>query len=479
VAVKQFKEKTVKEKDFEARFLIIFFACSSGTPYSIVMPLQESTYQMDQQDEQMLPILLALLIEGGVFDDDDDDDGENENDDDAMELVAMIMGLLEAVDDAETRLVSLLFPDWIPLEIPGKDVHRTLLQHPHHFWYLVGETPDSFMDLVHLIAADVIQPRNVRLQYNPDEPREPRPTKLIIGKDFPSLTKQSIEEIFKRSDFFLRDWLKFPKGLALSAVPQHRLKRFARQFLVIAYLGNVVNRILLVMIWYRQSPSLHLLANRFGVSPTTVCDEIHHITPILRFHLQHEVQWFSDLECQQLQGSWPEIPSAIGALDCTIHRTSKPVENQGEMFRGDKHCHFFSTFGVVDPFGYFREIDAGFKGHLNDTQQYWLSELGSGLKPLGHGARFLADGGFPAVEPLLVPYPADVAGNDPAMLGANAILRRYRVLVERAFKNLKTSWVLKKVWLGDKGRQAEVVQVCAYLHNRKRRMILNQIWVRI
>jgi len=47
------------------------------------------------------------------------------------------------------------------------------------------------------------------------------------------LTKQSIEEIFKRSDFFLRagcelDWLKFPKGLALSAV---------RQFLVIAYLG--------------------------------------------------------------------------------------------------------------------------------------------------------------------------------------------------------------------------------------------------
>jgi len=383
-------------------------------------PKQESTYQMDQQDEQMLPILLALLIEGGVFDDDDDDDGENENDDDAMELVAMIMGLLEAVDDAETRLVSLLFPDWIPLEIPGKDVHRTLLQHPHHFWYLVGETPDSFMDLVHLIAADVIQPRNVRLQYNPDEPREPRPTKL-----------------------------------------------------------NVVNRILLVMIWYRQSPSLHLLANRFGVSPTTVCDEIHHITPILRFHLQHEVQWFSDLECQQLQGSWPEIPSAIGALDCTIHRTSKPVENQGEMFRGDKHCHFFSTFGVVDPFGYFREIDAGFKGHLNDTQQYWLSELGSGLKPLGHGARFLADGGFPAVEPLLVPYPADVAGNDPAMLGANAILRRYRVLVERAFKNLKTSWVLKKVWLGDKGRQAEVVQVCAYLHNRKRRMILNQIWVRI
>jgi len=61
----------------------------------------------------------------------------------------------------------------------------------------------------------------------------------------------------------------------------------------------------MAFIWMRQYPTVIHLAEMFGVDKATVSLEIHHVIPILRFHLQNEIVWMSMEEAQVLRGSWP------------------------------------------------------------------------------------------------------------------------------------------------------------------------------
>lgn len=337
-----------------------------------IEPVAHEIHEMEdkgEENEEMLLALLPIIILAADESDSDDDDNqldEEEEEEEEMEeeevhqleTITLVLSLLFTVieDEESSNMLKLLFPDWIPLEIPGQDVFSHLASHPYQFWFLTGESVQSFLELVNLIAEDVRQPRNVRLLYDPHQLREARPCKL-----------------------------------------------------------DIVNRILLVIIWYRQCPNLHMLAERFGVSPTTCDDEIHHVTPIIRYHLQQEIRWFNPQEMEQIKGTWPQFPTAIAALDCTIHRVNKPLEGQGEYYRGDKACHFMSTFAVCDPFGYFRLVESGFKGHLNDTMNYHLSRLGTGAAPLNPNTHILADGGFPNINPLIIPFNEATANANPAL----------------------------------------------------------------
>jgi len=56
-----------------------------------------------------------------------------------------------------------------------------------------------------------------------------------------------------------------------------------------------------------------------------------------------------------------------------------------------------------------------FKGHLNDTMNYHLSRLGTGAAPLNPNTHILADGGFPNINPLIIPFNEATANANPAL----------------------------------------------------------------
>jgi len=133
----------------------------------------------------------------------------------------------------------------------------------------------------------------------------------------------------------------------------------------------------MAFIWMRQYPTVIHLAEMFGVDKATVSLEIHHVIPILRFHLQNEIVWMSMEEAQVLRGSWPSFPNAVFALDATIHPVWKPLIHQSWYYRGDKKRHCLITQIIVSPAGVVINMEAGYLG-TNDTGAYNLSEFGQG-----------------------------------------------------------------------------------------------------
>jgi hypothetical protein len=58
--------------------------------------------------------------------------------------------------------------------------------------------------------------------------------------------------------------------------------------------------VLMVFIWLRKYGTLTDLSSLFGVSVPTASNDVHHIIPILRVHLQHHIRWPSLHEFEQL-----------------------------------------------------------------------------------------------------------------------------------------------------------------------------------
>ena len=261
-------------------------------------------------------------------------------------------------------------------------------QRPPVFWEMTGFTPEAFEELVDQIQDDMIRPRNVRGKFTPEENAQRR-----------------------------------PRACGLS--PR--------------------NRVLLVMVWIRQYLTVMSLAELFGVDKMTVSDDIHHIVPILRKHLHDQIKWPSEEEMETMMGSWPEFPNAFGAVDATIHPVWKPLVGQAFFYRGDKHCHFMLAQVTVDVTGRIIDTSCGYRGGTNDSAAFGMSRLGQGQLPLPPQARLLADGGYPARAPLLVPYDK-VAANDPLRLAANYYQRRYRAVVERTIAKVKVFRSASEKW---------------------------------
>ena len=195
------------------------------------------------------------------------------------------------------------------------------------------------------------------------------------------------------------------------------------------------------------------LAGMFGIDKATVSLEIHHLVPILRFHLQNEIVWMSEDEANVLRGSWSKFPNAVFAVDATIHPVWRPLRHQGWYYRGDKKKHCLITQSAVSPTGVIINLEAGYHG-TNDTGVLNLTQLGQGALPLPDWCRGLADGGYPQRLPLVIPYQRAALVNHPERRMINRWHRFYRSEVERTFRKMKVfrscsaTWRHPKYFLG-------------------------------
>lgn len=263
---------------------------------------------------------------------------------------------------------------------------------------------------------------------------------------------------------------------------------------------DVCNRVLLVFIWLRQYLKLHVLANVFDISKSTVAEEIYHVIPVLFTNYNHYIKWHSIRQWNQFLDTFPSFPNAVGMIDGTIHRIRRPSGLiQAEFYRGDKRCHFISSQIVVDADGRIVLLVTGysispssayleqfcfchtgdlsplfvplrFPGHMNDAQCYRsLPQIGHGrASGLPRRARLLADGGYAATVPLIVPR--QIARNR-RQLQANGALRSLRIQIEHSIGFQKVYASVNSIFRHKLSFLPFVVCTCGFLSNWRKLII--------
>ena len=207
----------------------------------------------------------------------------------SLNTLAMLVTVL-ALLDANRTLINKLFPNFRGLRNIGRDVWAYLEMNLVNFWYFTGETPESLAVLVDKIYIDVTKPRHL-----PRTPLTDRRRRCIL---------------------------------------------------------DVRNRVLLAFIWLRQYPKLHVLAYMFGISKSSVAEEIYHIIPILFINYRHYISWHNLNQWRSFLDTFSAFPNAVGMIDGTIHRVRRPSGLlQADFYRGDKRCHFMTTQIVIDADG--------------------------------------------------------------------------------------------------------------------------------
>lgn len=211
----------------------------------------------------------------------------------------MILTVYSALGNQQQRcLLRRLFPAFRGLRNQGWNVWSALERNPHIFWYCSGKTPQSLSVIVDRIELQVSAARQL-----PRPPTSGRRRRCLL---------------------------------------------------------DVRNRVLLVLFWLRQYPTLHVLAFLFGISKSTVAEEIYHIVPILFVNYQHYISWHSMRKWQGFLGTFPSFQNVVGVIDATIHPIRRPSGVlQAQFYRGDKKRHFMSTQMIIDGDGLIVLLVAG------------------------------------------------------------------------------------------------------------------------
>lgn len=147
-----------------------------------------------------------------------------------------ILTMINLIDSSKILHYSAFirnFPDWEGDNLTPNDFYETLSTRPMHFYYLTGETFNSFMEIVQDIKHDVMQR-------------------------------------YKRYKDFRR--------------AGNRNRRRKTKL-------NVTNMILLTIIWLRRYPTMQHLASKFGIGCKMAWRIVHVTVPILHVQYRDEVEY--------------------------------------------------------------------------------------------------------------------------------------------------------------------------------------------
>ena len=234
------------------------------------------------------------------------------------------------------------------------------------------------------------------------------------------------------------------------------------------------NRLFLFIIWLRMYPTYSFLANLFCISVSVVGTEVTNILPMFSDKLKSYVVWPTLEEWRNMRGTWPKIPSAVGAIDGTSHRIYRPkVEPQELYYSGYRHSHCIHSQVVIDANGIIRYVSSGYPGHLNDAQTYTM------MRQIGVDLSFpdelvlLGDKIYPNRGAIMTPYTAaQLSRKRPNVRKKcrklNSLIRSYRIRVEHTIAELKTYKAVSSVWRHPRSQLSPTVNACAALVCRRK-----------
>lgn len=238
---------------------------------------------------------------------------------------------------------------------------------------------------------------------------------------------------------------------------------------------NIMNQILLVLMWLRKYPHSDNLALWFDIDPSSVVRIIHRVVPELWQYFSNQITWPNAQEWINLRGNWPDFPNTVGAIDSTPHEIYCPsTEPQRLFYSGHRHYHCMHTQLVVDNQGHLRFVQAGFLGSTHDARSYRLM-VPVNLPP---GLNLLADRAYPDGGPLTTPVRAIQMHllNRRERRRArkfNRALSRRRIKVEHVFKEMKTYKSIGSIWRHPRWLLPTCVELVAFLAERRVRLFEN------
>ncbi|KXJ21328.1 hypothetical protein AC249_AIPGENE22364 [Exaiptasia diaphana] len=259
--------------------------------------------------------------------------------------------------------------------IREQSVWNSMVVNPGNFWLLTGETPESLSEVIRVVGPDI----EARVR----NPRNPR-----------------------------------------------RRARRTRPYALTLH-----DRVLLCFLWLRNYPTFTLLSQQFDISVSNVSDIIYTVVPILYEHYHQYVDWIDEQSWQLQRNEYEQFPNAVGAIDTFAVQINRPQNRdfQRLYYRRDRGYHFVNFHVIVDNGGFFRLVRGRFLGHATDADSFrQLPAMGHRRQlPLPQDPYLLADGGYPAVNPLLTPFRRQRGGRlSTARYRANVELGRARVRVE-------------------------------------------------
>jgi len=235
--------------------------------------------------------------------------------------------------------------------------------------------------------------------------------------------------------------------------------------------STLENRVLLVLLWLRNYNSYKELAVMFGMTVATVCDEIHHVLPIMIEELRYEITWPTQEERMQLFGTIPGFPEAIGLIDGTKQRTIR-TSGTNQDYNGHCKAYVRNAQAVCAFDGTFLDFEPGFIGSTHDSTMYRSSSIGMGLdEHFANDAYLLADTAYLGMPQLFATYRSNQLVGHPERVVFNKVLAAGRVHIERGFSYLKMKFgITRQKWHHyDQTLQSHAMLAAALLCNRMRR----------
>lgn len=224
----------------------------------------------------------------------------------------------------------------------------------------------------------------------------------------------------------------------------------------------------LVTLWYlANTGGFRLLGQQFGIGTSTAHDIVQHVLRILNKNADLFITFPKSeqemIQIAQLFFDRTSFPNTLGAIDGTLVEFMPPKIHQMDYI--DRKSKFSMNLTVIcDSDMRFLAATCGYSGKCHDSRIYseTLKPIVDNIPPVYH---IVGDAAYGQAMRMMTPYCR--IGADETQELYNKVQSSTRIVVERAFAQLKECWRKMTNIESDMNKVCQTVLACLILHNIK------------
>lgn len=225
----------------------------------------------------------------------------------------------------------------------------------------------------------------------------------------------------------------------------------------------------MVAVWFLATKeTFRQLSQRFGVSTSTAHKCVFDTVDALVKHLPDVIKFPTDFANEANKFYKFKYPNVCGAIDGTSIDIKPPALQKADYFTR-KSTTSINLTAVCDASMKFTSIFCGYSGRCHDAFIFQMSPLYRRIfneNAIPEQFHLLGDAAYGLHVNIMTPYP--VPSNEALTLRQNIHNNRHsstRMVIERAFGNLKGRWRRLKGLECNIGNASSIISACAVLHN--------------
>lgn len=232
--------------------------------------------------------------------------------------------------------------------------------------------------------------------------------------------------------------------------------------------------VLITLTYLGRQTSMADIGDAFGVTASTVCNELHLVVKILCNLRARYIVWPTENECRIVEQQFREragFPGVIGAIDGCHVKVLAPAADQ-VAYTDRKMSHSIILQGICTATKIFTNVSIGTPGSRHDCRAMALSSVyqkivNEGPKSVTYEDRYhlIGDKAYPNRCWLMAPFKdnGNLARNQKKY---NFVHSQTRVVIEHTFGLLKGRWRrLLQLTLKDVAEDTNFILAACVLHN--------------